>query len=281
MQKGRLTEIADKAFDLSNTLEYTMSIRFIPNGFCFIVYARKHDGILYFLEVAEPGKSSVEVLRDYSQSHPVLKSSFSQVLFLEEDSVYELVPMGIFQDSDATAIWKLTHGELAPTMQLNVDSLKILDVNLIYALQSDLVQSVQSCFPTVRFLNRQSLFIQTSVMENRKHSDSNLFLNLHAGFVDVVVVTGGKLQMANSFAYRNTDEFLYFVLGIYDLFGLDQYKSVTTVAGIVDDELMAALMRYLKNIRVAARPSSLLGSFEKVEKPERYLNLFNIPLCVL
>lgn len=282
MQKERLTEIAGKAFDLSNTLEYTMSIRFIPNGFCFIVHARKSDELLYFMEVAEPGKSSAEVLEGYRQKHPVLQAQYLNVQFLDEDSVYELVPMGIFQESDALSVWKLTHGELDASLSLHVDSLKILDVNNVYALSSDFEQTVRSVFPSARFVNRQSVFIQTSVMENRRHSESNLFLNLHNGFVDVVVAVNSKLQMANTFSYRNVDEFLYFVLGIYDLFGLDQYKSVASVSGWVDEELMVAMKRYLKNVRIAMKPLSIVGdAFEKVEAPERYQNLLNIPLCVL
>ena len=280
-QKGVLTEIADKAFDLSNTIEYTMSIRCIPNGFCFIVYDRKRDGLLYFMEVSEPGKTSEEVLSAYAQTHSLLKSPFSQVLFLEEDSDYELVPMDIFQESDALAVWKLMRGGLKESLQLQVDSLKVLDVNTIYALQTDFVQAVRASLPNVRFVNRQSVFIQFSVMENRKHSDANLFLNLHRGSVDLVVVVNGKLQIANTYPFRNEDEFLYFVLGVYDLFGLDQYKSVTTVGGVLDEGLLSALRRYLKNVRIAAKPASLSEAFEKVENPERYLNLFNIPLCVL
>lgn len=279
MQKSRLTEIADKAFDLSNTLEYTMSIRFVPNGFCFIVYARKSEGLLYFMEVVEPGKSAVEVLTEYAQQHPVLKSQFHQVQFMDDESLCELVPMGILQEADAEAVWRLAHGDLDSSLQLHCDSLKVLDVNVIYAVQKATAHSVQSIFPNVRMVSRQSVLVQTAILANKKNNDSNLFLNLRKGSVDVVVVMNGKLQMANSFAYHNADEFLYFILGIYDLFGLDQYKSAVSIAGVVNDGLIASLKRYLKFVQVA-RPS-LAGEFAKIESPERFLNLFNLPLCVL
>lgn len=281
MQKSGLTEIASKAFDLSDTSEYTMSIRFIPGGFCFIVYARKDGGLLYFMEVAEPGNSSAEVLRERAASHPVLKSAFHQVQFIAGGgSACELMPTDIFQEEDARAVWRLTHGEVPETSSLHCDLLKVLGVNLAYLVPKDLEQTVRSTYPNVRFVCRQSVLVQTAVMANRKNAAANLFLNLSKGLVDAVVVLEGKLQMVNSFAYRNCEEFLYFVLGVCDLFGLDQYKSEVSLSGDLDGELVAAMRRYMKCVHPLS-PLPLTDEFADITAPERHLSLFNIPVCAL
>lgn len=50
-----MTEITDKAFDLSQSINYTLSIRFIPNGFCFIVYGHNANKVIYYQEISKIG----------------------------------------------------------------------------------------------------------------------------------------------------------------------------------------------------------------------------------
>jgi hypothetical protein len=279
-----MTEITDKAFDLSQSINYTLSIRFVPNGFCFIVFGQDANKVICYQENSKVGWSPIEALGAQFESNPILKANYRQVLFLDDESLCTFVPTGVFSDADFSKVWKLNFGEEKEPMRFFSDTLRMADVVNIYALPVKQVSRLLRFFPSVKYVNRQSVHVVSSLMENKRHSEPQVFVNFYSDRMDVVLVQDKMLQLANSYTFRNDDEFLYFILNLYEHFSLDQYNVETVVSGFIEenDSKLALLKRYVKQVRMQKTSSFLSGKeFENMPNVWHHMNLFNLPLCAL
>ncbi|MCK9156739.1 MAG: DUF3822 family protein [Paludibacteraceae bacterium] len=279
-----MTEITDKAFDLSQSINYTLSIRFVPNGFCFIVFGQDANKVICCQESSKVGWSPIEALGAQFEANPILKANYRQVLFLDDESSCTFVPTGVFSDADFSKVWKLNFGEEKEPMRFFSDTLRMADVVNIYALPVQKVSRLLRFFPSVKYVNRQSVHVVSSLMENKRHSEPQVFVNFYSDSMDVVLVRDKMLQLANSYTFRNDDEFLYFILNLYEHFALDQYNVETVVSGFIEenDSKLALLKRYVKQVRLQKTSSFLSGKeFENMPNVWHHMNLFNLPLCAL
>lgn len=277
-------DVKDKNFDIANSVNYTLSIRYVPNGFCFAVFCPIENRIIAFGERTHQGSSPIETLSAEAPADEILKAHYRKVYFLDETSRYTLVPNGIFEETDAERIYHLNFGKTDSQMVYCMDSLRLPDVALVYALPSELISSLRGLFPNVRTVCRQSVHVATALLGGSRRDLSHLFVYVYDDFFDAVLVSGGKLQLANTYEYRTEDEFVYFIVALYEHFGLDQYTVETVFSGEISasDPMFATLRKYVRSISFAGRSNFVTGKTFDVETLDGLTqNLSNISLCAL
>ena len=280
----KIIEIPDRSFELSQTARYTLVFRFIPDGFCFIIFNGLENKVLYFAEITEKNKDLFILFKKNATKLPVLKKKFKKIFFIWDTTLYTLLPDSIFEKENVTKCWKLNFGELnEQTHSLFSDKLKLQNIVNIYAIPLNIVNLVTEIFPSVRFLNQQSIHIISSLFECRRENSSRVYLQIHPDFFDALLIQQGKLMLANSFRFQNTDEFLYFAINLFEQFHLNQYETTVVLSGEIgnSDPKVKALQRYLDTIVFKKLSVEILGiNPEKTGNSTRYINLFNLPVCV-
>jgi hypothetical protein len=278
-------EITDRSFDLSQAVNHALSICFIPDGFCFIVFNRRHKKILHFAEITEKGKDPKLLLKETAAGNAILQSAFEETLCVWDTPQYTLLPSAVFDEKNIAHFWKLNFGE-NDTQNLSFfsDRLKLPDVVNIYAVPAEFVTLLKEIFPSIQFINQQSVQIINSLFENKKENNSQVYIQVHRDFFDALVLQKGKIILANSCYFQNRDEFLYFSINIFEQLQLDPYSTQIILSGEIDekDEKTVTLRRYIRTVdfkKIAVDMSGL--NLKKLPDPERYTNLFNLPLCVL
>jgi hypothetical protein len=277
-------ELIDRSFDLSHTINYTLSIRTVPDGFCFIVFDKKKHKVLYFLEVTEKGRIPYQFLSALKDKYPALQMEYEDVLWIYDTSSYTLLPAFLYNPDDIRKYWNLAFDKTETTSVLTADNLGWADVVTIYELPDELQVKSREQFPAVRFMSQQSVHILTSMLENKKNNVTQVYIQVFPDFFDAVVLEKGKLMLANSYQYRSTDEFLYFILNIFEQFNLDQYTTETILSGDIaaHDEKNMLLKKYIKEIRFKEVFADISGlKFDKKDPAKQYSNLLNLPLCAL
>jgi hypothetical protein len=281
----KVMEITDRSFDLSQTVNHTLSIRFIPGGFCFIVFNRRHKKILYFAEFTEKGRDPKLLLKETVAGNAILQSPFEETFCVWDTPQYTLLPGAVFDEENRKRYWELNFGESdAQHLSFFSDRLKLPDVINIYAVPAGLVALLKEIFPSIQFINQQSIQIIDSLLENKKENNSQVYIQVHRDFFDALVLQKGKIILANSYPFQNKDEFLYFSINLFEQLRLDPCSTEIILSGEIDekDEKTVGLRKYVRTVdfkRIAADVSGL--NLKKLPHPERYINLFNLPSCVL
>ena len=278
-------EITDRSFDRSQTINHVLSIRFIQDGFCFIVFNRHNKKILHFAEITGKGNDPKQLLKETVAGNALLQSPFEETFCVWDTPRYTLLPSAVFSEENIELFWKLNFGE-SDTQHLSFfsDRLKWPDVVTIYAIPAASVDFLREIFPSIQFINQQSVQILDSLFENKKENNSQVYIQIHRDFFDVLVLQKGKIILANSYLFQNKDEFLYFSINMFEQLQLDPHSTEIILSGEIDekDEKAISLRRYIRTVdfkKIAADVSDI--NLEKIPHSERYIHLFNLPLCVL
>ncbi len=276
-------EVTDHSFELSQTINCTLSIRFIPGGFCFIVFDRRSKKILYFAEIMDK-KDPKSLIGEHISVNPVLQSSFEEILCVWDTPLYTLLPRSVFNEENITRFWELNFGEdNIKDYVIFPDKLKLPEIVNIYAVPSEYVAFLREFFPSMQFINQQSVQIINSLFENKKENNSQVYLQIHPDFFDALVLQKGKVILASSCRFQNRDEFLYFSINLFEQLRLDADATEIILSGETNekDEKVILLRKYIRTVNFKKITTDVSGlNLKKIPHIEQHINLFNLPLCV-
>ncbi len=280
-------EVTDRSFELSQTINYTLSIRFTSGGFCFIVFNRRNKKILHFSEITGKDKDPKLLLKEHASTNPVLQCSFEEILCIWDTPLYTLLPNSIFSEENISLFWELNFGENNPD-ELNFfsDKLKLPEIVNVYAIPAEYVALLKEIFPSIQFMNQQSVQIIYSLFENKKKNNLQVFIQIHTDFFDALVVEKGKVILANSYHFQSKDEFLYFSINLFEQLQLDSRSTEVVLLGEKDEkgaegEKADMLRKYIRTVNSEKITTDVSGlNLKKIPNLEQHINLFNLPLCV-
>lgn len=278
-----MIEIAESSFDPANSPNHTLSIRLLPDGFCFVVASQTERRPLYFCRIAENGKNAIQQLSEQINKLDSLRRKYSETIFLNDSRDYTLMPSAVFNESDKQAYWKFsTNGDTSKT-KVAQDPLEFCDAVLLHGIPSDLADLLTERFPSIRFIHRQSILATQTMIRNKETGDESVGIFIGNGFSDLVVVKDNTLQMVNTFPRKSDEEFLYFTLNVFDQLKLDPYKAKVTLRGELSakESVVPKLSKYVSNVNVDTHPTIELGKlFAKADVCNKQSILFDLPSCV-
>jgi hypothetical protein len=99
-------------------------------------------------------------------------------------------------------------------------------------------------------IHQATIFIANSL--KNFDLEKQLFIDVYSDFFYANIIQNGRLLFSNAFEYANTEEFVYFVLNIFDKFGLHQLETKLIISGEIDkkDEKIKLLKDYIKMVNV-------------------------------
>ena len=157
---------------------------------------------------------------------------------------YTLLPLALHVNNKIDEIFTFNQ-PLQADETVRQDS--IGDIFNIYSIPKKLLAEIKEQFPNSTIFHQASVFIG----ETLKKSDieKRLFIEVYPGFFYANIVQNGKLLFSNAFEYTTSDEFIYFVLNIFDKFDLNQLETKLTISGEINkkDKKIAILKDYIKN----------------------------------
>ncbi|MBR5696983.1 MAG: DUF3822 family protein [Paludibacteraceae bacterium] len=278
-----MVEIAESSFDPADSPNHTLSIRFLPDGFCFVVASLTERRPLYFCLIKEAGKSVMQQFTEQLNKLDSLRRKYSEVFFLNDDKAYTLMPSAILNESDKIAYWKFSTQGDSSNVKIMQDSMELCGAALLHSISAQLSDLLSERFPSIRFIHRQSILATQTMMRSKESGEESVSILMGNGRFDLVAVKEGVLQMANTFSRKNDEEFLYFTLNVFDQLKMDPYKTKVTIQGDVTDKDSAVtrLNKYVSDVTVHAHPSVELGkSFSKSNICQKQMILFDLPSCV-
>lgn len=278
-----MVEIAESSFDPANSPDHTLSIRFLPDGFCFVVASISEKRPLYFCHLAEAGKSVTQLFSEQINKLDSLRRKYSDVIFLNDDKAYTLMPSAVFDEAGKAAYWKFcTNGD--PTnVKIKQDTIGLCDAVLLHSIPSTLANLLEERFPSIRYIHRQSILATQTMMRSKESGEESVGIMMGNDGFDLAVVKEGTLRMVNTFPRKDDEGFLYFTLNVFDQLKIDPYKAKVTIQGEVTGKTPAItkLGKYVSDISIINRPTTELGKqFAKSDICNKQTLLFDLPTCV-
>lgn len=277
-----MTETYDPSFDTSQTQNYTLSIRLLPSGFCFAVFDNEKKLIaLVDTNLKANASDDLPQCEKNISSLDLLQHNFAHIHFLVDSNQYTLLPQPAFIAREQENIWKLNFSTLAPNKVLQHDAIRLSGIENIYAIDKDLLNLLQNAFdPQPRLIHRLSVQITMAIMRNKQANRRQLFIHVNENYFDAILLDLGQVILANTYEYKTEDEFLFFVLNIFNQLKVDPYNTEVKVGGTTNDSLIRQLSKYIENVNAFDfLQRNLLPDMIKTDITTQNYVLLNLPFA--
>jgi len=255
--------------ELTNSQQYTLSIRVTSGGFCFCVLDNAARQFIFFKNKAFDSLDVAQI-EQLVNADPIFNYPYKKIIIAYGGQSYSLMPSELFDADKAKDIisfnQSLQTGETVRHEQL----LKTNIIN-IYSIPENLLHFLTRKFPDATIFHQSTILISDAIRQSQEQQAKQLHIDVHTEFFYATIVDNGKLILSNSFTYENATEFAYFVLNLFSKFELDQDNTSVFFSGNISQigDEVGILKNYIRHILFAEVSGySFISQFQELPHHE-------------
>lgn len=281
---GELTrDIIDNQFDKTQVASYDLSILLGVDRFFYAV-KNQHQSLVKLSEVVYPelfGEQNYSLIN--SEVGAVFASDFFRLRFksirvILRNDRFTLLPQRLYKEGqEALYLEKSTN--LNSSDKLVVEELVGTEMLNIFAVEESTWNTLKGHFPVSKISHSATPLILSFQKYLASKNEKRVLLEIGLDSFQIVFLDGSELLFANSFNYSSPEDFIYYVMMVFEQFRLKPENCPVFLAGIVekDSDLYKILFRYIRHIQFVAFPSNLvLDKMLDTNKNHHYFNLFGL-----
>ncbi|BAV94330.1 DUF3822 family protein [Ichthyobacterium seriolicida] len=256
-----------------------LSIQLKSGGLCFCIYNHLIHRMLAVYEYTSTGTLQVSDVNEIFEQNDLFKNTFVKVTAGFSNLNFTLVPSELYNEKQIHEYASINFG-FSDTEVLVSQTLKNLNAVAIYTIPQKIKTLLGKRWSDISWTHPSSSFIETLFRDNRI---DGVFVYLEEDSMCISVIGDGKLKLYNSFEYKSAEEFIYYVLLVYEQAGINLDIVVLTLYGNISktNENYEYLYKYVRNISFGQKNTNFTYSFELDSIPEHYFSiLFNQHLCL-
>ncbi len=227
--------------------EQELSIRIYSDGFSFSTLHGQQE------VCAREGESLKEALENAFRKNALLRPDYDEV-HIYADYPSTRIPLDEFRSEEAQALYRLTFGQGSMQgMNMHYEMLPALEVIEVFVIDRDIEELILHHYPQASIHSFFGQLMDRTFSRDKRRKDEARRLYVHSNGRQLFLFTydQGKLQFANSFEARNTNDRLYYLLYVWKQLEMKQKGDICILLGERKKEykeLENELSRYLTNI---------------------------------
>lgn len=253
--------------DLTQSKQYTLSIRLSTDGFSFSIYRPTADHALTIMEKeVDSHRSLTNNLRQMVEESALLSSSYKRVNLLTASHRFLTVPLELFEDTQAEAWFHQCHPP-KPNETVRYNILSRENLVVIFGIDKSTADFAQAQYPGVHIASHVSPLIQYLSSQSREGNTRKMYACFRKREVDVFCFDQGKLLLSNSFRYSHPSDMVYFLLCAWKQLGFDQERDELHIGGTMSENEQG-----LNELKLFVRHLIVM-------QPSTHLELNALPSC--
>lgn len=275
--------LKDEAFSPSRTGDYCLSLEIGGDGLALAVLDNLLNRYLVFEQYALRKTAGPEQLADrigqLAKEHDWLNASFKKVTVMMTDVPSTLVPAAVYDNDQSEAFLRFNHPASGDAEEVRVDHLKNLEAKNIWALPVAIDTTLRRLHPHLRYAHHTTPLIEGLLASFRNVPERRAIAHVQQGRFDVIVIEGRNLLLCNSFRYQTGEDFIYYLLFIFEQLRLNPETTPLLLLGEVNKESAVYGManKYIRHVQFGSRPDQAVyaACFSELPEHHRY-NLFSL-----
>ncbi|RCS28073.1 DUF3822 family protein [Polaribacter sp. WD7] len=262
---------------LSKADNIQLSIQFNLDGFSFCVQNSTSKEILYFSEYIFDSKqttpeSLLKKIEHIFETDAQLQKDFDNVLVIHQNDLYTLVPQTYFKEECLSDYLQFTIKTLK-TDFIAFDTIKTNEFYNVYVPYININNYLFQNFGAFTYKHHVSVLIEKLINQNTQQAKT-VYVNVSKSSIDIIVIDTKTVLLANSFHYYSKEDFIYYILFVYEQLTLDTEKTALFLIGKinVNSEIYKLAYTYVRNVFFKESKSSIFNTLES-SKHEHYILL--------
>lgn len=289
----QIISLQDESFHLESY--NIVSILFTQDGFYFITYDKNKNKFLSVeshtiertnqiadKEVFEQHlTTSLKVISENSKIVSCLQNEKGSLVFVPNQLTW--IPLSLFQEQEKEKYILFNFGKIEGDVYYEVNN--AIDAVCIYTIYNSVRTTLKTLFPGTTLHPLQNVLAKDFQRLSRKlDREEAAYCFVTPSTLYIQVYRQSRLVLENSFSYQAKQDFIYYLLNIYDKLNLNQETVPLYFSGEIlpHSDNWNMLRRYIRHIETVPANNAFSYSyiFNNIE-PHRFYHLFNTVSCVL
>ncbi|RLD39164.1 MAG: hypothetical protein DRI74_01705 [Bacteroidetes bacterium] len=252
-------QFIDRDFQSDNTKNNRLSIQLRLDGFSFAQIDSITNKVLLIEDYKVPlmlGDEAVYQsekvnlrLGDILAEKKISSKNFKSVHLTIDNSYFTLVPIALFDKENAIDYLNQLH-RLPENFMVRTDKLSFLETQNVYAVYAPSFYSLSDHFSTINLKHASTVFIQQMAILQKMRKGAAVYVEVATNSMHIIVFDNDKLLFSNTFLFKEKEDFIYFILLVYNQLNLKPESVPLLFSGNIDRStaLYAIAYQYIGNL---------------------------------
>lgn len=253
--------VQDKSFNIESAKEHTISIQLSLNGFSFLITNPAEEKYKsYFFEPLPNNigyDDFVERAVDFLHKD-IFSGHFGKVNIINASFQTLLLPEAVFKTENLKKLFEVNHNLKDDEFLL---SNKFQGTYLVFSISSYLSSTFVNKFKDYTVYNQAYPLLYQLAQYTKNSSEEIVWVQIINGFFDVIVYRKSELIFFNSFQYKNVNDYIYFLMNVFEQLKLKPLKTKLLISGNINHS-----SAYLHSAKTFIQNVALLTADEKFDR---------------
>lgn len=221
-------------------------------NFSYCVKNQVNNQVIQFKSFAlDPYKTIEQQLDVFFDKEEALQTGFSDVLVLHDNNLNTFVPTALFDES-ALGSYLQYNTKVFPTDYFDFDSLTQQQMENIYVPYVAFNNYFLDVFGSFNFQHINTGLVQHFLNKSANNNQVEFFVHVADTHFEVVLLQNKKLVLFNSYEYQTQEDFIYYLLFVFEQLQLDPQKQPVKIVGNCTKEshLYQIAYKFIRNVEV-------------------------------
>lgn len=244
-----------------------------------VLFCSLEDNSLIYREIQFDGsaQSLQKALEEAIYENPLLLSDFNRVDCIIETNKFTIIPSEIDNSDVKERIFKETFTSFDGEIVEN--NLSGLNANILMGVQKDLLNFIRRTFNNPNIYHNLTPLCRFFLKKSRSGNAAKMYAHLHENHLDILAFDKDSLRLANSFAFRDPMDAVYYIIACRKMLNLDDSNDEMLIAGnnSAREAITTTLREYLAYVMPVIFPSEMFkAGKDALNAP---FDLIVLPIC--
>lgn len=231
----------------------SLSVQLALTGHSFLITHTQTKEVLFFCEtIFDQATTPEELLTHLTQKindTSELKQNFDHVVLIHCNDMVTSVPKSLF-DSQKAAEYLKFNSKILATDFIAFDQVHAQDIITVYAPYININNFFFDTYGEFSYYHATTKLLDTILNSPSEVAIPKIHVHVFKDSFTCIVSTNNKLQLCNTYSYKTSEDFIYYILFCYEQLGLKTETDTITLSGLIakDDSLYALLYTYVRHI---------------------------------
>ena len=279
-------ELTEPSFDKKKTTEYELSVLLGADSLSYCIID-KTNRVLSVVKCDFPEKTEEKTYADRLETVILRNVQLQQpyrAIYLGVFNLYStLVPTRLYNSEEKSTYFEKML-PLPAEHEIRVDTLTSAGAEHVYVIEDNLSKVLKSYFSGATIIHSSTAFYKGVRRHSQENEGKCIFLNVRQEALQITFFDNGELIFYNAFTYSSSKDFIYYVMLVYDQFGLKPDTTPINLSGelMEDSEMYHLIYRYIRHLKLVDPPEWIELSSQWLNRPQYWfydlfcLNLMKI-----
>ena len=240
------TSITDKTYK-------KLAVQVAMNGLSFCCFDTLNHKVTAVKDIVfdtfSKGINTEELFADAFRNHPELKEKYDEILIIHNNNLSTFVPTALF-DEDYLGSYLQYNTKVFETDFFTFDSIENYEINTVYIPYVNINNFFIDQYGSFDYKHANTILVSKLLDLSKNIDEKKMIVHFNPFHFEIIVVQNQKLLFFNSFDYKTSEDFIYYILFTAEQLNMNPENFKLELLGNISEEndFFAMAYKYIRNV---------------------------------